>query len=113
MFIDEQEINQKITLEEFLQEYKIEYDSLSEKDKLKILRNIVCNCKIDKDWLEIQYTNHKDISEQEFVSEFRNIELKQMQAQGFIFQINNLQREYKKEKRKETRQKIKSIFSKK
>ena len=113
MIIDENVLRRKVTLEEFFEENDIEYKNLTEKDKLKLLKRIVSTCKVDKDFLEQQYADKKKITSEEFIKELQNIELRQVQAQSLIFRIYDLQKEYKKEKREETLQKIKTIFNKK
>ena len=44
------------TLGEFLKEYEIDAKSLTDKEKIKVLRNIILHHTVDKDLVELKYS---------------------------------------------------------
>lgn len=108
------EEKKKKTVDEFLIENGYDITLLnSDKDKIEVLRNIAMIAGVDKDLEEINYERGiSKISKEEFINNIHNFELKEMNALSYVCQIKYLARETRKLKRKQSFQKIKSIFVK-
>lgn len=101
-----------LVLDEFLKEQGFE-NNLSNKEKLKILKQIIFTVGVDKDLEELRFVkNEGKETAEEYFNKINNLELTQMQAQGYIMVIKQLERKNRKLKRNEAIQKVKSIFKK-
>lgn len=101
-----------LVLDEFLKEQGFE-NNLSNKEKLKILKQIIFTVGVDKDLEELRFVkNEGKETAEEYFNKINNLELTQMQAQGYIMVIKQLERKNRKLKRKEAFQKVKSLFKK-
>ena len=101
-----------LVLDEFLKEQGFE-NNLSNKEKLKILKQIIFTVGVDKDLEELRFVkNEGKETAEEYFNKINNLELTQMQAQGYIMVIKQLERKKRKLKRNEAIQKVKSIFKK-
>lgn len=101
-----------LVLDEFLKEQGFE-NNLSNKEKLKILKQIIFTVGVDKDLEELRFVkNEGKETAEEYFNKINNLELTQMEAQGYIMVIKQLERKNRKLKRKEAFQKVKSLFKK-
>ena len=101
-----------LVLDEFLKEQGFE-NNLSNKEKLKILKQIIFTVGVDKDLEELRFVkNEGKETAEEYFNKINNLELTQMQAQGYIMVIKQLERKKRKLKRNEAIQKVKSLFKK-
>ena len=101
-----------LVLDECLKEQGFE-NNLSNKEKLKILKQIIFTVGVDKDLEELRFVkNEGKETAEEYFNKINNLELTQMQAQGYIMVIKQLERKKRKLKRNEAIQKVKSIFKK-
>lgn len=99
-------------LDEFLKEQGFE-NNLSNKEKLKILKQIIFTIGVDKDLEELRFVkNEGKETPAEYFNKINNLELTQMQVQGYIIEIKQLERKKHKLKRKATIQKVMTIFKK-
>lgn len=103
-----------LSLDIFLEEYGFEKD-LSNKEKIKILKQIIVTVGVGKDLEELRFSNNKEKEidkDKEYFNKINNLDLIQMQAQGYIIRIKRLERENRKLKRKQSLQKIMKAFNK-
>ena len=106
------------TLDEFLKEYEIDAKSLTDKEKIKVLRNIILHHTVDKDLVELKYSKvPKEANtletRNEFISSINNLDIKMMNATGYILSIKSIQKEKRKLKRKQTFCKVLGISMRK
>ena len=81
-----------LVLDEFLKEQGFE-NNLSNKEKLKILKQIIFTVGVDKDLEELRFVkNEGKETAEEYFNKINNLELTQMQAQGYIMVIKQLER---------------------
>jgi len=103
-----------MTVEEFLRTYEIETDGLNYKSKRQLLKMIISHHKVDKDLEDLKYSKipseeKTPESRTEFVTRINNLDIKIINAVGYIAQINAIQKEERKLKRQNT---LKKIFGK-
>ena len=106
------------TLDEFLKEYEIDAESLTDKEKIKVLRNIILHHTVDKDLVELKYSKVPKEAKtletrNEFISNINNLDIKMMNATGYILSIKSIQKEKRKLKRKQTFCKVLGISMRK
>lgn len=105
------------TLDEFLKEYDIDAESLTDKEKIKVLRNIILHHKVDKDLVDLRYSKVSKEAKtvetrNEFISSIDNLDIRIMNATGYIILIKSIQKEERKLKRKQAFCKVLGIKSK-
>lgn len=99
-----------IPLKEFLESYGFDVSILSDKEKIKILKNIYFNASIEKDLEELKFSkkpeprNDEDI--REYMSNISNLDVDQRNAQIHILMIKEICKENRKLKRKKSLQKL-------
>lgn len=106
------------TLDEFLKEYEIDAESLTDKEKVKVLRNIILHHKVDKDLVDLRYSKVPKESKtletrNEFISSIDNLDIRIMNATGYILSIRSIQKEKRKLKRKQAFCKVLGISMRK
>ena len=106
------------TLDEFLKEYEIDAESLTDKEKVKVLRNIILHHTVDKDLVELKYSKVPKEAKtletrNEFISSINNLDIKMMNATGYILSIRSIQKEKRKLKRKQAFCKVLGISMRK
>lgn len=106
------------TLDEFLKEYDIDAKSLTDKEKIKVLKNIILHHTVDKDLVELKYSKVPKEAKtletrNEFISSINNLDIKMMNATGYILSIRSIQKEKRKLKRKQVIYKVLGISKKK
>ena len=106
------------TLDEFLKEYDIDAKSLTDKEKIKVLRNIILPHTVDKDLVALKYSKVPKAAttletRNDFISSINNLDIKMMNATGYILSIRSIQKEKRKLKRKQAFYKVLGISKKK
>ncbi len=108
---------QLLKLKEYLKDYTVDVESLTDKELLQILKRMIFNYKVDKDWEELLYTKMPENGKTEeaklaYTEKMQNLDVKIVKAMSYKefikFKINR----DKKQKRKETFQKVLSKFKK-
>lgn len=111
------ENNTMKSLENFLKEYDIDEKSLTDKEKIKVLKNIILHHKVDKDLTDLKYSKmpveeKTKETRNEFVNSIDNLDIRIMNATGYILLIKSIQKEERKLKRKQAFCKVLGIKSK-
>lgn len=103
-----------IELETLLKNYGFESSNLTEKEKLKLLRDIIFKIKLEKDYEEIRFSKlpepkaENDISE--YISKINNLEFEQKNA---LIHILNIKKMYKENRKLDRKKKFQKLFGKK
>lgn len=106
------------TLDEFLKEYDIDAENLTDKEKIKVLRNIILHHKVDKDLVDLRYSKVPKEAKtretrNEFINSIDNLDIRIMNATGYILSIKSIQKEQRKLKRKQLFCKVLGISNRK
>ena len=111
------EENGLLPIDEFLKKYDIDSSTLTNKEKLKILKDIKFGYRVDKDYEENNYSKiPEDAKTQEIKNEYlntvSNLEYDLINVQWYILMAKYLCREERKLKRKQVLQKVIGVFKK-
>ncbi len=95
-------------IELFLKESGIVEENLTEKQMLKILRNIIDKCKIDSDCLEIDYhKNPEKMTKNDFIDILDKLELKKVKTYYYLLKVKQMQKDNRIGRRREVVKKVK------
>lgn len=105
------------TLKEYLDEYNVNIEHLTDKEIITVLNRIVFFHKIDKDWEELIFSkipeDTKTIEKKdEYVNKIHNLDIRIISALEYKEIIKMKIKQDKKQKRKDNFQKVLSIFKK-
>ena len=102
-----------LKVDNFLKENGFDSENLTLKQKKRILKNILFINDVDRDYLDLKHEhNPNSESRDEYVTKVQNLDIKKIEIIGNMLIVTKLQKENRKLKRKETFQKVMTIFKK-
>jgi len=108
-----------LPLEEFLKEYDINVEGLelTSKEKLEMVKKVIFKLRVDRDWEDLVYSkkpqDEKNVdTRNEYVNKINNLDIRIMNATGYGLMLKAIIKEERKLKRKESFQKVMSVFKK-
>lgn len=101
------------SLDFFLEKYGVSEKNLSDKEKVKALKDIIVNIKVEEDFLEENYVNKKNnISDSEYVNGIKELDVDEGYAYEHILRVRFSIKESRKLKVKQFFQKKIAFFKK-